>query len=197
MFLGFYSISLVEQLEHAQKAMGDQRGPIVLPSLPEKTSSQELLESEVKELKEKMQHMQKEYEKDKRDLNSEVAQLELLVESKIFREGELESQLEDTQRALKEASKAIRTNGHALPQVNDQKGGHGSPRTSKATVKPVRSSMSSTVSTKVSEEPSGRRSASQYSEEDLDDGLCEICKENHAVEVGRCRLDVVRLTPGR
>lgn len=154
-----------------------------MPTLPPKTSSQELLEAEVRELKENLARMEKEYKKDKDNLNSEVLQLELLVEAKIFREGELESQLEDVRRALaeaKRASHALSKNGLPEPIVRE------SPRRGKSTVKPERASVTSVSSSKDGNDgsaASGRRSASQYSEEDYDDGLCEICKEDHAVEV--------------
>lgn len=169
-----------------------------MPSLPPKTSSHELLEAEVKELKTTLVRLEKEYKKDKENLNSEVLQLELLVEAKIFREGELESQLEDVRRALAEAKRMSSysntnttttnklSNDDHLPQARN----HDSPRRGKPTVKPDRGSVSSIASSIHNKEehsngdvPPGRRSASQYSEEDLDDGLCEICKEDHAVEV--------------
>lgn len=179
----------------AQQAGHGRQSPVKIPSLPPKTSSQEILEAEVKELKGTLARLEKEYKKDKENLNSEVLQLELLIEAKIFREGELESQLEDVRRALAESkrssfaasrSAAITTiaNGD-LPQLRN----HESPRRGKSTVQPDRGSVSSIASYSNKQDgsggelPSGRRSASQYSEEDYDDGLCEICKEDHAVEV--------------
>lgn len=184
--------SLVEQLEAQQSGKG-RSSPVTLPVLPPKTSSQELLEAEVKELKEALARLEKENKKDKENLNSEVLQLELLVEAKIFREGELESQLEDVRRALSEAKRASHpastvatSNRGELPLQPTR--AYDSPRRGKSTVKPVRGSVSSIASSHKEGDgdgvPSGRRSASQYSEEDYDDGLCEICKENHAVEVG-------------
>lgn len=186
--------SLVEQLE-AQQAGKSSHTPITMPVLPPKTSSQELLEAEVKELKATLATLEKEYKKDKENLNSEVLQLELLIEAKIFREGELESQLEDVRRALTESKRSSiaavtrnLANGDSLPPLKN----HDSPRKGKSTVKPDRGSVSSIASHSSGnynekEEgenvPPGRRSASQYSEEDYDDGLCEICKEDHAVEV--------------
>lgn len=171
------------QLEKQQSGQGRQ-SPLTMPTLPPKTSSQELLEAEVRELKENLVRMEKEYKKDKDNLNSEVLQLELLVEAKIFREGELESQLEDVRRALaeaKRASHALSKNGLPEPIVRE------SPRRGKSTLKPERASVTSISSSKNGSNDvsvaSGRRSASQYSEEDYDDGLCEICKEDHAVEV--------------
>ena len=185
----------MEQLETQQAGKGSHT-PVNLPVLPPKTSSQELLEAEVKELKGTLARLEKEYKKDKENLNSEVLQLELLVEAKIFREGELESQLEDVRRALaasKRSSVAAVTklaNGDLPPLKN-----HDSPRRGKSTVKPDRGSVSSIASHSSSNNkdegenvPSGRRSASQYSEEDYDDGLCEICKEDHAVEVSPLSL---------
>lgn len=179
--------SLVKQLEAHGSGQG-HASPVSMPVLPPKTSSQELLEAEVKELKESLARMEKDFKKQKDNLDSEVLQLELLVEAKIFREGELESQLEDVRRALAEAKRASAMHhasgqSNGLPEVRR----HDSPRRGKATVKPVKSSVSSIVSSRDGQGengPSGRRSASQYSEEDYDDGLCEICKEDHAVEVG-------------
>lgn len=192
----------MEQLEAHQAGRNPSNSTITMPLLPPKTSSQELLEAEVKDLKNSLAKLEKEYRKDKDNLNSEVNQLELLVEAKIFREGELESQIEDLKRALahakrtssstsdNEASHGISEKGDTLPQARiNRNHDHDGPRKSKSTIKPNRGSVLSIISASIDNQedageiPSGRRSASQYSEEDLDDGLCEICKEDHAVEV--------------
>ena len=123
----------------------------------QRTLGQDTLEAELAETKKKLKDMERGHERERSALNSEVAQLESLVEAKIFREDELEQQLADARKAL--ADLKSRTSAVDASKARDQK----------TTIKASQSN--------------GRRSASAHSDTDDDDGKCELCGDPHGIEV--------------
>lgn len=144
---------LLDQLDEQSPVRGGARSPA-----GQRTLGQDTLEAEVAELKKRLRDVERGYEKEKQALNSEVAQLESLVEAKIFKEDELEQQLSDAKKALAD----LKSRSSAAPEKM---------RDTKATIRAASTS-------------NGRRSASVHSESEDDDGKCELCGDPHGIEVG-------------
>lgn len=105
---------------------------------------------------------------DVRRLEDELNGMESLVEAKILREDELESQLNDAKRALAE----LQMVAHGTSARNGRK--------ARERGETVRANDSVSVSSRHSK-------SSMYSEDGLEDedGKCEICHEQHETQVSR------------
>lgn len=152
---------LLDQLDEQSPMNGASKSPA-----GQRTLGQDTLEAEVAELKQKLKAVEKGHEREKSALNSEVAQLESLVEAKIFREDELEQQLADTRKALADLK------GRSSSAVQADRS-----RETKTTIK-------------ASPPSTGRRSASAHSTADDDEGKCELCGDPHGIEVRTCEACV-------
>jgi DNA repair exonuclease SbcCD ATPase subunit len=154
---------LLDQLDDQSPFKGSGGGTSAGTAGNQRTLGQDTLEAELAETKKKLKDLERGHEREKTALNSEVAQLESLVEAKIFREDELEQQLADARKAL--ADLKSRTGGAS---------GAVFERHQRATKSTIRAT-----------ESNGRRSASAHSDTDDDDGKCELCGDPHGIEVSR------------
>lgn len=120
------------------------------------------------DLKTRLAALEHKHARDVRRLEEELNGMESLVEAKILREDELESQLNDAKRALAE----LQMVAHGTSARNGRKG--------RERGETVRANDSVSVRSRHSK-------SSMHSQDGLedDDGKCEICHEQHETQVSR------------
>jgi hypothetical protein len=125
-------------------------------------------EASMTDLKTRLAALEHKHVRDVRRLEEELNGMESLVEAKILREDELESQLNDAKRALAE----LQMVAHGTSARNGRKG--------RERGETVRANDSVSVNSRHSK-------SSMHSQDGLedDDGKCEICHEQHETQVSR------------
>lgn len=157
---------LEKTVEGLMEQMDSQQSAASAATAQTQASSQPVDSSEaMTALQDKVQK----YEAEIKALNQEVVELETLIETKIFREDELECKIVDLKKALEEA-----LSGN--PDVS--KASKKAERATRETVKAADASRADRRTNGLSHD-----SNEAASDADLDDGNCELCGDAHKIEV--------------
>ncbi|KAF9481560.1 hypothetical protein BDN70DRAFT_876224 [Pholiota conissans] len=136
---------LEDNLDNSLRETGDSL-PSPAKSVPKATEQNTRLEGEMDQLRKRLNEMEIKHARVVHDLNKEISGLEALVESKIYREDELEQEVEKLKEKLSRRDKKSSKNGVDGPDSSRH-----------------RLSSASSLSTASSENPRGQE-------------VCEICE---------------------
>lgn len=173
--------SVMEQMNLADQETTNGRGLTGTKSTRNLQVQASSTSEDTAELRKQLASLEKKHAKETRRLEDELEGMESLMEAKILREDELESQLNDAKRALAESNRTLAELRKMTAGLAGSQRPHETDRERGETLKANsgRESRASTTSVSSSSDHGSRNAQAAVNDEDR----CEICQEEHETQV--------------